>query len=81
MFSGETDASGRYVVKPFESSREGALPGEYRVMIKSVKAPRGANEMTVLPKDPVPQEYQNGSKTLSVPEGGITTADFAMKTR
>ena len=50
-------------------------------MIKSVKIPPGANEMTVLPKEPVPTEFQNGSKTLTVPEGGITNADFAIKTR
>ena len=81
LFSGETDANGRYVLKPFEKSGAGAIPGEYHVMIKSVKAPPGADEMTVLPKDPVPQEYQNGSKTLTVSEGGVTNADFAIKTR
>ena len=81
LFSGETDANGRYVIKPFEKNRSGALVGEYHVMITSVKAPPGANEMTVLPKDPVPQEYQNGSKTLTVPEGGITDANFAITTR
>jgi hypothetical protein len=81
LFAGDTDAAGRYVLKPFEKGGEGAIPGEYRVLIKSVKAPPGANEMTVLPKDPVPPEYQNGSKTLTVPEGGIKNADFAIKTR
>ena len=81
LFSGATDASGRYVIKPFESNREGALAGKYHVMITSVKAPPGANEMTVLPRDPIPQEYQNGSKTLTVPEAGTTNADFAIKTR
>ena len=81
LFSGETDADGRYAIKPFESDREGALAGEYHVMITSVKAPPGANEMTVLPPERVPPEYQNGSKTLQVPEGGTTDADFAIKTR
>ena len=81
LFSGETDANGRYAMRPFERGGEGALVGEYRVMIRSVKAPPGANEMTVLPKEPVPAEYQNGSKALTVPEGGITNADFAIKTR
>jgi hypothetical protein len=81
LFSGEADASGKYVIKPFESSRVGALPGEYRVMIKSVKAPPGANELTVLPKDPVPPEFQNGSKTLTVPAAGIADANFVINTR
>jgi hypothetical protein len=81
LFSGETDANGRYIIKPFERDRAGALAGEYHVMITSVKAPPGANEMTVLPPEPVPPEYQNGSKTLTVPEGGTTDADFAINTR
>ena len=81
LFHGETDANGKYTIKPFERNRTGALAGEYRVMITSVIAPPGANEMTVLPKEPVPQEYRDGSKTLTVPEGGITNADFAIRTR
>jgi hypothetical protein len=81
LFSGDADVSGKYVIKPFESNRVGALPGEYHVMIKSVKTPPGADEMTVLPKDPVPPEFQNGSQTLTVPAGGIKSADFAIKTR
>jgi hypothetical protein len=81
LFSGETDSSGRYVIKPFETRRVGALPGEYHVIIKSVKFPPDANEMTVLPKDPVPVEFQNGSKMLTVPEDGIENADFKMSTR
>jgi hypothetical protein len=79
LFAGETDASGKYAIKPFESTRIGALPGEYRIMIKSVKSPQ--DEMVEPPKDPVPVEFQNGTKTLTVPEGGITNADFAITTR
>ena len=81
LFSGESDANGRYVIRPFERKGTGALAGEYRVMIRSVKAPPGANEMTVLPKERVPAEYQNGSKSLAVPVDGITNADFAIKSR
>ena len=79
LFAAETDAGGSFVIKPFESTRVGALPGEYRIMIKSVKPPQ--DEMAVAPRDPVPVDFQNGSKTLSVPEGGITNADFAILTR
>lgn len=79
LFAGETDANGKYVIKPFESSRNGALPGEYHIMIRSVKTPQ--DEMAVAPKDPVPVEFQNGTKTLTVPDGGITNADFAILTR
>lgn len=81
LFSAETDASGRYVMKPFERRGEGALPGEYHVMITSVKAPPGANEMTVLPPELVPPAYRNGSQTLSVPPAGNTAANFEITTR
>jgi len=79
LFAGETDANGKYVVKPFESSRVGALPGEYHIMIKSVETPQ--DEMAVPPKDPVPVEFRNGTKTLTVPEDGITNANFTISTR
>lgn len=81
LFTADTDAAGKYSIKPFESGGAGALPGEYRIMIKSVKAPPNANEWTVVPPDPVPAEYQHGMKTLTVPAEGITNADFVMITR
>jgi hypothetical protein len=81
IFSADTDANGRYVIKPFEDGSTGAPPGEYRVMITSVKAGPGADEMTEFPQEPVPAEYRNGSKTLVVPEEGIIDADFAIKSR
>ena len=81
QFSGETDANGRYVIKPFERSGVGALPGDYRVMISAAQAPPGGNELYDAPPDPVPFAYRNGSKTLTVPEGGTTNADFDIRTR
>jgi hypothetical protein len=45
LFSGQTDAAGKFVVTAFDSGREGAIPGEYSVMIRSVKAPPGADEL------------------------------------
>lgn len=81
FFSGETDASGKFAIVPFEASGTGAVPGEYSVMIRSVKAPPGANEMTVLPPERVPMSYRDGSIRLVVPEGGTTTANFDIKTR
>ncbi len=79
LFAGDTDATGRYAIKPFGQSATGAIPGEYRIMITSVKAPPGADEMTVFPKEPVPDEYRNGSRTLAVPAEGIANADFTIK--
>jgi hypothetical protein len=81
LFAGETDAQGRYAVHPFEKSATGAPPGEYRVMITSVKASPGADEMTEFPREPVPEEFRNGSRTITVPEGGTTEANFAIQSR
>jgi hypothetical protein len=81
LFSAETDADGKFVVKSFDTDRRGAVPGEYHVMIRSVKAPPGADEMTVLPPERVPPAYRDGSLKLMVPEGGTTSADFAIVTR
>jgi hypothetical protein len=81
FFGGETDSAGKYVIAPFEQSSTGAIPGEYSVMIRSVKAPPGSNEMTVLPPEKVPMSYRDGSLKLSVPEGGTTSANFEIKTR
>lgn len=81
LFTAETDANGRYEIKPFEHGGAGALPGEYHVMITSVKAPPGANEMTVLPPERVPLAYRDGTYKLSVPAAGNIAANFDMKTR
>jgi hypothetical protein len=81
FFSAETDAAGKYSIQSFESGRAGAIPGEYSVMIRSVKAPPGADEMTELPPERVPPSYRDGSMKLTVPEDGTTTADFVIKSR
>lgn len=81
LFTAETDTNGRYAIRPFEHSSSGALPGEYHVMITSVKAPPGANEMTVLPPERVPLAYRDGKYKLSVPAAGNVAANFDMKTR
>ena len=81
LYTADTDAAGKFAIRSFDSGRIGAVPGEYAVMIRSVKAPPGANEMTVLPPERVPPAYRDGSMKLTVPEGGTTTADFAIKTR
>lgn len=81
FFSGETDATGKFVVVPFEKGGAGAIPGDYSVMIRSVKAPPGADEMTPLPPEKVPPAYRDGSVKLTVPAEGTTTANFEIKTR
>ena len=67
------------MIKPFEDGSTGALPGEYRVMITSVKAQPGADEMAEFPREPVPEAYRNGSKTLVVPAEGIIDADWTSR--
>jgi hypothetical protein len=81
LFTAETDATGRFALKPFEHAGTGALPGEYHVLITSVKAPPGSHELTVLPAERVPLAYRNGSQKISVPTAGTTAANFDLKTR
>jgi hypothetical protein len=81
FFSGETDAAGKYVIVPFEDGGEGVIAGEYSVMIRSVIAPPGANEMTELPPERVPMSYRDGSLKLTVPAEGTTSANFDIKTQ
>jgi hypothetical protein len=81
LFSAETDASGRYVLRSFESGAPGAMPGQYRVMIHSIKTPSNVDETYVAPRDPVPEPYRDGSLVISVPEGGTKSADIEIKSR
>ncbi|MAT68002.1 MAG: hypothetical protein CMJ58_00600 [Planctomycetaceae bacterium] len=76
LYSGKTDAQGRYAAGPTWSSGTGVEPGSYKVMITSVELPPDADESTVLPPEPVPMRYRDGSIAIDVPEGGNTAQDF-----
>jgi hypothetical protein len=81
-FIGKTDAEGRFALK--DSDNQGRpLPGEYMLMIATVVTDPGADEMSRPPtqREVVPAEWRNGSRRYTVPEGGTTEANFAMKSR
>jgi hypothetical protein len=81
MFMGETDAAGHFRIATVDGSSEGAPAGDYRVSISTVKMPPGADEMTKLPPERVPQRWRSGAEAFQVPPEGTTEADFAMKSR
>jgi hypothetical protein len=81
-FTGKTDADGRFKLEDTDN-QGGPVPGEYVLMIATVISPPNADEMTPPPtqKEVVPAEWRNGSQRYTVPEGGTTEANFAMKSR
>jgi hypothetical protein len=81
-FTGRTDADGRFKLEDSDN-QGGPVPGEYMLMIATVMSAPDADEMTRPPtqKEVVPPEWRNGSQRFTVPEGGTSEANFAMKSR
>jgi hypothetical protein len=82
-FTGMTDAEGKFTLGSADQSQTGAAPGEYMVMITTVKQPAGADEYTPPPteREIVPGQWRNGSQRFSVPDGGTKDANFDMTSR
>jgi hypothetical protein len=82
-FVGITGSDGRFALGPVGDHGAGATPGEYFLMITTVKPPAGGMEDSPLPtqKEVVPMEFRNGTKRHQVPEDGSKEANFAMSTR
>jgi len=82
-FTGTTDAEGKFTLESADKQHSGAAPGEYMVMITTVKSPVGADEYTPPPteKEIVPGQWRNGSERYTVPEVGTKDANFAMTSR
>ncbi|MBX3425062.1 MAG: hypothetical protein KF688_05225 [Pirellulales bacterium] len=79
LYQGKTDDTGRFVVGPTWEQATGAMPGKYRVLIRSIEIPPGANETTKLPPEVVPMQYRDGSITVEVPAEGNTAANFSIE--
>jgi hypothetical protein len=81
-FAGKTDADGRFALEDTDH-QGGPIPGEYTLMIATVMTDPNADEMTRPPtqREVVPAEWRNGSQRYTVPPGGTTEANFAMKSR
>jgi hypothetical protein len=77
-FRAETDEAGHYQLRTADGRSTGALSGEYRVYITSVKPPAAMNEFTKLPPDRVPPQWRDGSQSFTVPDGGASEANFTL---
>lgn len=82
-FFGTTDADGHFALGTGEDPGSGAAPGQYRLMITTVKQEGGGMEDSPPPtkKEVVPAQFHNGSQTFEVPAGGTLEANFDMKSR
>lgn len=82
-FTGTTDAEGKFTLASADKQQTGSAPGEYMVMITTVKTPAGADEYTPPPteKEIVPGQWRNGSQRFTVPEDGKTDVTFDMTSR
>lgn len=79
-FVGTTDNEGRFALQQAETSRPGAVPGEYCVLIATVKSDPNS-EATQQKKEVVPNEYRSGAKRYEVPSDGTKEANFDMRSR
>src|SRR5262245_45247952 len=81
-FVGSTDGDGHFALHPAGKEQGGAAPGEYMVMITTVKPdpndPEGHNPKQ---KEIVPAPFTDGSKRFTVPSAGTKEAKFDIKSR
>lgn len=82
-FVGTTDAEGHFALGTSENAGGGVAPGEYRLMITTVKMTGGGMEFDPPPtqKEVVPVQFRDGSQFFTVPPGGKTDANFDLKTK
>jgi hypothetical protein len=79
---GVTDADGRYALDVAHDRRKGAMVGQHRVRISTYREEnlaKDSDDTKVAQRELVPVKY-NAKTTLvfQVPEGGTTSADFAL---
>src|SRR3954447_6182510 len=81
-FVGTTDRDGHFVLHPAAKEQGGAAPGEYMVMITTVKPdPNDPDGRNPKQKEVVPPAFTDGSKRFIIPAGGTKEANFDIKTR
>jgi hypothetical protein len=79
-FVGTTDNEGRFALQQAETSHPGAVPGEYSVLIATVRSDPNS-EAAQLKKEIVPNEYRSGAKRYEIPPDGTKEANFDMRSR
>jgi hypothetical protein len=94
-YTGRTDDSGRYSLKPMLGEGSGVPPGKYRVSLTtavvdpSAPAPKPAPGQTTIfypespppPPERVPPAYRGGKLSFTVPGDGTDQANFELKSR
>src|SRR3954447_12038188 len=81
-FVGTTDRHGHFTLHPAAKEQGGAAPGEYMVMITTVKPdPNDPDGRNPKQKEVVPPAFTDGSKRFIIPAGGTKEANFDIKTR
>jgi hypothetical protein len=82
-FVGTTDASGKFTLGAVDNPGGGAAPGEYLVMITTVKQTGSGLESDPPPtqREVVPMAYRDGTTKFTVPAEGTTSANFTMTSR
>ena len=78
-FMAETDKDGHYAVRPSWNDRQGIVPGKYQVFISSVTIPADAPDTAVIPDDPIPVRYRDGTEWITISEKGNREANFEMR--
>jgi hypothetical protein len=75
---GKTDENGRYSLRTVEPDAEGAVVGRHRITITSPKVQRDSSDDNIYAEDreTLPEEWWDGKKQVTIPEGGTDTADF-----
>jgi hypothetical protein len=90
-YAGQTDAQGRYQLRPIGKDGTGVPPGEYRVSLSttsnpSAPSPPNARPTTIFyPESPPPPPERvpanQRQHTFEVPADGTDRADFALKSK
>jgi hypothetical protein len=77
--TGQTDAQGKFSLG-VEKPGDGAAPGDYRVSLTPIEAPRAEGDYSASPPPPFPVEYTNssGSSLKATVKAGDKN-DFALE--
>jgi hypothetical protein len=78
-FVGTTDAEGKFVLGPAGKEGGGAAPGEYTVLITTVKSEPREDAPLPTQREVVPAGWRNGSERFTIPAEGTKEANFEMK--
>jgi len=74
-----SDEQGRFTLRTIKPVRPGAVVGEHRVWLTTVKEEDMQSESGQVTAEKVPPRYRNGQLKFSVPPEGTDQADFDLE--